>query len=55
MERWQHKRMVVHNEDIDRVLQEMGDIGWELVAVMEDTLDTYKQLYFKTSVTVLEN
>jgi len=45
--KWLHKRIITHNEDVDKTLDEMGDRGWQLVAVTEDNLETYKQLYFK--------
>ena len=43
MQTWEHRQLDVPENEMDQVLQSFGENGWELVSVIDETIDPSRQ------------
>ncbi|MBC8324037.1 MAG: DUF4177 domain-containing protein [Verrucomicrobia subdivision 3 bacterium] len=43
MQIWEHRQLDVPEKEMEKVLQNFGENGWELVSVIDETIDPSRQ------------
>ena len=43
MQTWEHRQLDVPENEMEQVLQSFGQNGWELVSVIDETIDPSRQ------------